>query len=380
MRLTDVSLRSLPSPEQGQKTYLDHALSGFGVRVSQGGTKTFVVMHGPTRQRTTIGRYPTIGLAEARAEAKRLLAEKTLGKHRPKAMNFDEAKDEFLAEKKATKRANTIRDYTRLLKRFPFGKTRLGDISRADVKKKLDKMAATPSEQKHALVTIKTFFRWCVVSEYLEHSPCEGIKPPPTRGSRKRVLSPSELAEVARKARTCPFPFGPIVRLLVLTGQRRTEIAHLEWEWIDRTQNTITLPASITKNKREHKFPYGKEVAKILDAIPILGNGQYLFPAAREHVRGKPTSVFNGWGKAKASFDETLTDVASWTLHDLRRTLSTNMAEFGVPQLVVEKLLNHISGGEQSPIAQVYNQYTYLPEMRAAVQAYEAHIHSLIGS
>jgi integrase len=378
MRLTDISIRSLPQPEKGQKTYSDDALSGFGVRVSQGGTKTFVVVHGPTRERLTIGRYPVLSLADARAEAKRLLAERTLGKHRPKSVTFDEARDEFLKEKEASKRANTIRDYKRLLKRFPFGRTRLTDIRRADVKKKLDKMAKTPSEQKHALVAIKTFFRWCVASEYLEHSPCEGIKPPQTRGSRQRVLSPVELAEVLRKARSCPYPFGPIVQLLVLTGQRRTEIAHLEWEWIDRAGQTITLPASITKNKREHTFPYGDEVAAILERLPILDNAQYLFPATREHVRGKPTTVFNGWGKAKAAFDLTLTKVEPWTLHDLRRTMSTTMAPLGIPQLIMEKLLNHVTGGEQSAIAQVYNKYNYLPEMREAVLRYETHLQSIL--
>lgn len=374
MRLTDITLRSLPLPEKGQKTYPDDILPGFGVRVSQGGTKTFVVMHGPTRERITIGRYPVLSLADARAEAKRVLAEKTLGKNRPKSVTYDVARDEFLREK-SDKRPNTIRDYTRLLRRFSFGRTRLADIGRQDVKKKLDKITA-PSERKHALVAIKTFFRWSVASEYLEHSPCEGIKAPQANGSRKRVLTTTELAEVLQVARSCPYPFGPIVQLLVLTGQRRNEIAHLEWEWIDRTGRTITLPASLTKNKREHTFPFGDMVEAVFEALPL--QGRHLFPAAREHVRGKPTTVFNGWGKAKQSFDAKLDDVKPYTLHDLRRSMSTVMAQLNIPQLVVEKLLNHISGGEQSPIAQVYNRHTYLSEMRDAVQAYENHLKSIL--
>jgi len=360
-------------PEKGQKTYPDDILSGFGVRVSQGGTKTFVVMHGPTRERITIGRYPVLSLADARAEAKRVLAEKTLGKNRSKSVTYDDARDEFLREK-SEKRPNTVRDYTRLLRRFPFGRTRLADIGRQDVKKKLDKITA-PSERKHALVAIKTFFRWCVAAEYLEHSPCEGIKAPQTNGSRKRVLTPAELAEVLRAAHSCPYPFGPIVQLLVLTGQRRNEIAHLEWEWIDRVGRTITLPASLTKNKREHTFPFGDMVEAVFEALPF--QGKYLFPAAREHVRGKPTTVFNGWGKSKLSFDAKLDDVKPYTLHDLRRSMSTVMAQLNIPQLVVEKLLNHVSGGEQSPIAQVYNRHTYLPEMRDAVQKYDNHLKSI---
>ena len=91
MRLTDIVVRNLSAPETGQKTYRDDALSGFCVRVSQAGAKAFVLVHGSERQFTTIGRYPIIGLAEARAEAKRILAERTLGKRLPKRMLFSDA-------------------------------------------------------------------------------------------------------------------------------------------------------------------------------------------------------------------------------------------------------------------------------------------------
>ena len=150
MRLTDASIRAIKAPEKGQITYPDDTLPGFGVRVSQGGTKTFVVVHGPTRQRTTIGRFPVIGLSDARAEAKRLLAEATLGKHRPKTVTFETAKDEFLLASKRKHRPTTHRDYTRLLARFPFGKTKLGAIGRQDVKRKLDRFLDTPSEHRPA--------------------------------------------------------------------------------------------------------------------------------------------------------------------------------------------------------------------------------------
>src|SRR5690606_10880142 len=109
---------------------------------------------------------------------------------RPKSVSFDKAKGEFLAEKQEKNRANTVRDYTRLLKRFPFGATRLTDISRHDVKKKLDKITA-PSERKHALVAIKTFFRWCIGAGYLDNSPCEAMKAPQLPQKPKRALGPA---------------------------------------------------------------------------------------------------------------------------------------------------------------------------------------------
>ena len=91
MKFTDISIRNLPIPEKGLKLYADDAIPGFGVRVSQGGTKSFILTYGDRRERVTIGRHPIISLADARAETKRILAERTLGKHRPTRMVFDDA-------------------------------------------------------------------------------------------------------------------------------------------------------------------------------------------------------------------------------------------------------------------------------------------------
>ncbi|UCI07384.1 tyrosine-type recombinase/integrase [Mesorhizobium sp. B1-1-8] len=378
MRLTDIAVRALQAPNTGQKTYSDEALPGFGVRVSQGGTKTFVVVCGPTRERITIGRFPIITLSEARTEAKRLLAEKTLGKNRPKTVSYNEARKEFLGEVKSKNRVRTHRDYSRLMRHFAFGNTKLGDIAKQDIKKRLAKLDRVPSERRHALVAIKVFFNWVVREEYLAHSPCEGLQVPSSAKKRKHALSHEELGKVLARSLTTSYPYGPIVALCLLTGQRRGEIAALEWEWIDRTNRTITLPGSITKNHKEHVFPYGDLAAAVLESIPIVGNARYVFPASRDHVRGKPTTTFNGWGKAKLIFDEGLDGVRPYTLHDLRRSLSTHMAPLKVPQLVVEKLLNHVSKQSQSDIAQVYNVYEYLPEMRDAVTKYETHLVNLL--
>lgn len=378
MRLTDLSIRALKAPEKGQVTYADDALPGFGVRVSQGGTKTFVVVHGPTRQRTTIGRFPVIGLADARTEAKRLLAEVTLGKRRPKTVSFDKAKDEFLEYCRAKNRPRTYNDYARLLKRFPFGATRLGDITKADIKRKVAKMDGVPAEQFHALVVAKIFFRFAVRQDYLDFSPAEGLQPKTPLQSRDRALSSDELRTVLKAGLAEPFPWGPIIALLILTGQRRGEIGQLRWEWIDRKAATITLPGSVTKNKREHTFPYGQMAAKVLDALPRIDDSPYLFPAAKLRRKGQAATVFGGWAKCKLAFDQTLEGVAPYRLHDLRRTVSTTMASLGVPQIVVEKLLNHVSGGTQSAIAQVYNRHSYLDEMREAIKTYEDYLAALL--
>ena len=380
MRLTDISVRALRPPEKGQVTYADDTLPGFGVRVSQGGTKTFVVVHGPTRQRTTIGRFPIISLGEARAEAKRLLAEATLGKRRPKTVTFDQAKDEFLTASKRKNRPSTYRNYVRLIGHFAFGKMKLGDIGKQEIKRRLDRLIDRPAEHRHALVAIKGLFRFAVREGYLDHSPVEGFRPQQPSVSRDRVLSGPELKMIMVASRSFPYPFGAITELLIFTGQRRGEIAALEWKWIDEKERTITLPASLTKNKRDHVFPYGDMTQDVLVRLPRIDDSPFLFPASRHRWKDKEPTIFDSWSKAKREFGTLVPDLKGWTLHDLRRTFSTTMASLGVPQIVVEKLLNHVSGGTQSPIAQVYNRHSYLEEMRAAIRTYEDYLQKLLKS
>ncbi len=377
MRLTDIIVRELKAPKQGQKFYADDVFSGFGLRISQGGTKSFVLVHGPRRERVTIGRYPVITLAEARAEAKRRSAEIILGKFKPKSINFEDAKRKFLEACEVKNRARTVADYRRLLKRFPFGKTQLSQISRYDIAQRLDKLRKTPSEANHALVAIKVFFRWTERQGYLESNPCGALQAQQPVAARDRALSENEIAEVLRLALQQPYPYGPIVALLLLTGLRRGEVAAMRWSWIDLQNQTITVPSEIAKNHRRHELPFGELTLRVLQTVP--NTGDLLFPASRSHVRGKVTTVFNGWPKAKASFDLKLTNVAPYTLHDLRRTFSSQLAALGTPIHVTEKLLNHVSG-TLSGVAAVYNRYSYAAEMRSAVESYEARLERLISA
>ncbi len=377
MTLTDISIRNLKPPERGQQFHADNILNGFGVRISQGGTKTFVIIFGPRRERVTIGRYPTISLSEARTEAKRRLAEITLGKARPKTINFEDAKQKFIADCEVKNRIRTVQDYRRLLKHFPFGRTQLAQITRHDIAQRLSKLSATPSESNHALVAVKVFFRWAERQGYLESNPCSALLAKKAESSRDKVLSEVELGRVLKQALDEPYPYGSIVALLILTGQRRGEIAALRWSWIDMSAHTISFPASITKNKRPHVLPIGPIALGILKRLPSFDD--QLFPASRSHVAGKPTSVFNGWPKCKVAFDKKLDGISPYTLHDLRRTFSSQMAELGTPIHVTEKLLNHVSGS-LSGVAGVYNRYSYATEMRSAVEAYETRLQALISS
>lgn len=371
--LTDINVRSLKAPDKGQKFYADAATPGFGVRVSQGGTKTFVLMYGEPRRRLTIGRFPTISLAEARKIAKDRLAEATLNKFRATPITFEEAKKAFLEHSRRKNRPRTVEEYTWLMQNFTFGRRQVSDISRSDVSAIINKLAERPSTQSHSLVMIKVFFTWCMYQGYIEHSPVAAIQARPRGPSRDHILTDKELAAVWCTATNEPYPFGPIVRLLILTGQRRTEIASLRWSWINFEIEEIVYPADFTKNRRSHTLPFTKSVREILDTLPRIDNSDYLFPAARKVAKGKETTVFNGWWKCKKAFDEKLEGVTPYNIHDLRRTFASKMAELGTPIQVTEKLLNHVSG-TFSGVAGIYNRYTYLPEMRKALETYEAHI------
>lgn len=376
--LTDISIRSLKPPAKGQRLYRDKTTRGFGVRVSQGGSKTFVVVHGANRQFTTIGRYPTLSLKDARTEARRLLAEKTLGRMRPVSIRFEDARDRFIEACKAKNKPRTVYDYERLLNRhFKFGRTMLSDITQHELMRRIGKLSGTPSEQNHAFVTAKVFFRWAKKNNYVEINPLADLSLPAKTHARERVLTPHEQVKVYNASLVYPYPFGPIVSLLVLTGLRRGEAASLKWEWIDASERVITIPNTETKNKRAHSFPYGDKVADIINELPETS--EYLFPASRSHVRGKPTTHFNGWTKAKPKFDATLEDVAPYTLHDLRRTFDSTMASLGVPLHVSDKLLNHISGAV-SGVRATYNRYSYMPEMRQAITSFEGHLETLCNS
>jgi integrase len=365
--LTDITIKALKPPAQGQITVWDAALSNFGVRVSQGGSKTFIVLVGSGRRRA-IGRYPLVTLSQARAAAKRMLAERALS-HAAPALTLADAVSLFLAACEQRNRPRTVQEYGRLLRHFAkYAMVPLEAISTHQVTSTIDALLDTPAEANHALVAAKVFFNWAVRRRYVQKSPCSELQAPARTVSRDRVLADDELAKVFATARLQGLPFGTIVQLLMLTGQRRSEIAMLRAEWIDRDAKTITLPSSITKNRRQHTFPFGDTVMRILNDLPREG---LLFPA-----RGKPNHSFNGWGKSKARFDR-LCPIPPWTLHDLRRTLATNMAGLNVPPHVVEKLLNHISG-TVSGVAAVYNRFLYVTEMRSAIDAWEARLANIV--
>lgn len=396
--LSDMTVRTLPSPAKGQLAYWDDKLPSFGVRVSQGGSKTFVVKISNRFQ--ALGRFGVITLSEARTVAKQLFAEKTLGKKRAPSMTYAAALAEFLEQKEQTRRPRTVEDLTfRIKQHFSF-KGQIGDITHAEFQRQLKKVP-TKSERDHALSVAKTFFNWAENERYITDNPTRGIKPYGKK-KRLRVLTDQELRTVwlacehfEKEAVDNPDPplsttYCAIVKMLILAGQRCTETASIRREYFDGStgrdaSGTITLPDTLTKNHEEHTLPLGPMAIALIRERLRKTNGAMLFPASRLKSGKDPSDTpFSGWSKSKLKLDALISLICEaqglddwptlrpWVHHDLRRTFRTNLGKIGVFPHIAERVVNHIS--HRTDVERIYDMWKYLPEMRDAIGRYEAYL------
>ena len=180
------------------------------------------------------------------------------------------------------------------------------------------------------------------------------------------MLSDDELKTIWTNAITVGYAFGPIVQFLMLTAQRRGEVAAMQWNDIDSTKAVWTIPADRTKNGKPHAVPLSPSALALLATIPRM-TSPFVFPARR-----KPNQPYSGYSKGKRELDAAA-DLHDWTLHDIRRTAATGMARLGIAPHVVERVLNHVSG-TFSGVAGIYNRFRYEDEMRAALLAWAVHV------
>ncbi|UFX45217.1 integrase arm-type DNA-binding domain-containing protein [Bradyrhizobium sp. 41S5] len=254
-----------------------------------------------------------------------------------------------------------------------WGKRRLSEIAKGDVQAYLNPIAKKhPHGAARRLRVIGSFFAWCVSQGRIDKSPCDGIEAvKPTKGKRK--LTDAELRWLWKACDKVPFPFGYIVRLLILTLARRNEIARM----VDRevhlgNRRTWILPAARAKNNHEHEVFLTDPMLAIIKAVPRVKNkAGYLFT-----TNGK--TPFSGFSKAKRHLDALMLEVAqeedpeitsipNWTLHDLRRTSATRMQRLGFEKEIVDCCLNHIDDDE-------YLQHDYADSMVKAFDAWSSEV------
>lgn len=316
--------------------YWDANFPGFGLRVGKR-KKVFILVHGKGRNMVTIGAYPAMSLKEARSEAKRLQGTLPIKKGKtPRA--FSDVLRAFLDDSDKRLKRDTVSQYRYYLTVCPLD---LENLTRAHIKEQLSKFDDKPHSQNYAHATLRIFLNWCLKEEIIETHPLMRSGPPNKLRSRDRVLSDEELARIWRC--TTDTTYGRIVRLLILTGQRRIEVRNLKPEDVT---DVLTFH---TKGDR-------------INILPIT-------PLIRENL--VLPFKFNNWADAKAKFD---TDCqVDWVHHDARRTLATRLASLGVNFFTIERILGHALG----KVASVYQRYSYLKEMEEALLLWEAHIRKI---
>jgi integrase len=381
MKLTQASIARLKA-DRADAVYYDDDLPGFGLRLRAGGSRNYVVRYrlGGLERRYTIGSASVLSVEEARKKARRALAlvddgmdptAEKAAKQVSAALTFKSVAADYLEAKQSTLRPKTIAEITRYLNIDwkPLHNLPVASVSRAVVAahlREITKRGATAANRARS--TLSAMYAWAIGEGLCETNPVDGTNQSAEKAPRDRVLSDAELAAIWNAA--TDGDFGPIVRLLMLTAQRRVEIGDLRWAEIDMAAKTINLPAGRTKNKRAHTFPLSSDAMVILNAIPRRADRDALF--------GIAGGGFTGWYYCKRALDMKLgTSVKPWTLHDLRRTAATRMADSGVQPHIIEAVLNHV-GGHKGGVAGIYNRSTYEPEKRAALDVLANYIRTAL--
>lgn len=338
--LTDLSVKSLKTDKQ-QELFWDTILPAFGVRVSPS-SKAFVVRTGKPRRMTTIGKYPEMSLKAARIAAISYLTEESS----PTSKTYQEAKIGFLRDARRRLKRDTARQYEQYLDVLVF-RGQVSSITRTDINEQLAQYDGKPFAQNYAFATLKSFLNWCIDNEIIDRSPLRRVKVPNKVPSRSRVLTDQELGRVWNSLEDNVY--GRMVRVMLLSGQRRMEVRNLKPE--DVADGLITFH---TKGDKQNIIPVTPLVEEQLKHLPF---------------------TFNNWSynlnllKAEARVE--------FTHHDLRRSMATKMASvLKINDITIERILGHAV----NPVKHTYNRYSYIEEARDALLQYEAHVLKVAGA
>jgi integrase len=362
-----ITNRTLQSLKPGAVVWGDR-LPGFGAR-RQKSAVSFVLkyrLHGLQRF-VTLGRYGVLTPDEARRKARQILGSAAGGIDavKPKGDAVAAVVTDYLGYASTTQRASSFGDTQRYLRVHwrSLHHMPLASVTRRDIAKGLAEISADHSGvvAARARAALSAMFNWAIREGYeIPVNPVMGTNRPAEPASRSRVLTD---AEISRLWLACgDDDFGRIIRLLLLTAQRRDEIGKLRRNEIDLDQRLIRLPPARTKNNSEHIIPLSPLALSLLP--PACGD--FVFVG-----RG-----FSAWSRHKARLDERA-GISDWRIHDLRRSAATIMADrLGVLPHIVEAILNH-SGGHKAGVAGIYNRSRYLVPMREALERWADYVVAL---
>jgi integrase len=395
-------------PGASRKEIPDGALQGLYLIVQPSGVKSWAVRyrHATKPRKMTLGGYPAMTLADARKEAQKALRMVSEGRDpatekaddddaRPAHMDLVPAVlDEFVSRYVEVKNSQSYIDETKRIIEAdlkPAWKQKLiKAVTKRDVLRLLDGIVdrGAPIMANRVRALLSKFFAWCVERDIIEFSPMVSIKPPSKETTRDRVLSDDEIALVLKACDAVGAPFGPMVKMLFYTGQRRTEVAGARFAELEIEGNNQlwVIPPERAKNKKEHFVPLTSAVLDLINALPRIAPAEgkkaiFLFTTTGN-------SAVSGFSKAKKAVDAAMLKILrepaveagnnpeevrleAWTFHDIRRTVASGMARLNVAVHVVEAVLNHRSGSIRG-VAAVYNRYDYAEEKRSALTEWAA--------
>ncbi len=378
-RLTEKEIRTLPTPEKGNRIYFDDIVGGFGIRVTASGTKAFVFDYRVNRRhrRLTIGRYPSWNATAARERAKKLklqvdrgrdpLGEKEEGRGAP---TFTGVAAEYL-ERYASKKKSGFRDKQYLTRDVlpSWGNRKAADIKRRDVLELIERKAEqAPISANRLLACIRKVFNWAISRDLLDTNPCSQVPAPGIEKRRDRVLTETEIAAFWDGLDSAPMrgEVRTALRLILVTSQRPGEVCEIELA--DLNGDWWTVAAAKAKNGLSHRVPLSALAQEQLQPRREATE-RWLFPSPRGNAPiqvnalSVPLRNNNHFGLER------------FTPHDLRRTAATMMASMGTDRLTLSKILNHVETG----VTAVYDRATYDKEKRRALQLWERKLRALIG-
>ncbi len=381
----------------------DLIVPGLALRIHPGGARTYTVttrING--RQiRRKVGSTVTHTLAQARDAARQVLTDAAKGidsagrearkkavrqaqaeAERAEASTFRSVAEAWLADTgrgggaELRARADTQRRLERTI--FPaLGRLPIEEITRADVRALVEGIARKyPVAANRTLADARRVLNWAVRKDRLAASPAMGVEAPGREMARDRVLADFELARLWPAFVQLGHPYNSIFKLLTLTGARRTEVSGLQWAELDG--DMWRLPAERTKNARVHLIPLSTMSTEVIGALPRVDGSDYVFTM----TGAAPVS---GWGKVKQRLDKLIAEAAPneplqpWRVHDTRRTVVTGMNEtLGIEPHVVEACVGHASGIARRGVAGIYNRAEYLPQRKAALEAWAQHVAAIV--
>lgn len=387
MRFTKASVESLVMPPgKGEHYVWDEGLKGLAVKLNPGGSRNYLVQYrdqGGSTRRVVIGKVGVVSLDDARKHARVLLSKVQTGtdphaermaRRAQAAITLEFVAEAYLRHAQAKLRPRSYEQVERHLNLHwqPLARLPVNAIKRADVAAQLQVLSAGGHRvnANRARSALSALFAWAVGEGIAETNPVIGTNKPAEERSRERVLTKDEIRAVWLGCRDDAY--GRIVRLLLLTGQRRDEVGSLADAELDLAAAIWAIPSERTKNGLAHDVPLSAAVLETLAGQPRI--------EARGLVFGLGQGGFSGWSNSKARLDKRIAaaglEMPPWRIHDLRRTAATGMANLGVLPHVIEAVLNHVSGS-RAGVAGIYNRASYSAEKRAALDLWAAHVTAL---